>query len=236
MVNDTLVKVDGLLFDKDGTLFDFHGTWNSWAADVIEELSDGSVATMAHLAKMVGFDLTTSSILPDSIAIAGTHRQVSEVVANALPDSPDVDEIEQYLSVKAAAAPLAPAVPLVPFLAGLAGQGLRLGVMTNDSEFGARAHLTSAGIETHFDFIAGFDSGFGAKPAPDPLLAFAHAHDLRPGRVAMVGDSTHDLMAGRAAGMQTIGVLTGPAKDHDLAPFADVILPDIGHIPNWLAA
>jgi phosphoglycolate phosphatase len=50
----------------------------------------------------------------------------------------------------------------------------------------------------------------------------------------MVGDSTHDLDAGRAAGMATVGVLTGLAGAADLAPHADAILPDIGALPGWL--
>ena len=57
---------------------------------------------------------------------------------------------------------------------------------------------------------------------------------LKPERVVMVGDSTHDLLAGRAAGMQTLGVLTGIAERPELAPLADAVLPDIGHIPAWL--
>jgi phosphoglycolate phosphatase len=54
--------------------------------------------------------------------------------------------------------------------------------------------------------------------------------------VAMVGDSRHDLQAGRAAGMRTVAVLTGIAKAADLADLADVILPDIGALPAWLDA
>ena len=57
---------------------------------------------------------------------------------------------------------------------------------------------------------------------------------LAPERVVMVGDSTHDLVAGRRAGMQTLGVLTGMAGEEELAPLADAVLPDIGHIPAWL--
>ena len=52
----------------------------------------------------------------------------------------------------------------------------------------------------------------------------------------MVGDSTHDLMAGRAAGMQTLAVLTGAAGAGELAPFADHVLAHIGDIPGWLSA
>jgi len=31
-------------------------------------------------------------------------------------------------------------------------------------------------------------------------------------------------------------VLTGTATEADLAPFADAVLPDIGHLPGWLRA
>jgi phosphoglycolate phosphatase len=50
----------------------------------------------------------------------------------------------------------------------------------------------------------------------------------------MVGDSRHDLEAGRAAGMRTVAVLTGIAGAADLAPHADVVLADIGGLPGWL--
>ena len=50
----------------------------------------------------------------------------------------------------------------------------------------------------------------------------------------MVGDSPHDLVAGRAAGMTAVAVLTGIATEADLGPLADVVLPDIGHLPGWL--
>ena len=85
------------------------------------------------------------------------------------------------------------------------------------------------------DFIAGCDSGHGAKPQPGQLLAFAERIGLSPDRIVMVGDSTHDLIAGRSAGMQTVAVLTGLAEAAVLAPYADAVLPDIGHLPAWLA-
>jgi phosphoglycolate phosphatase len=58
---------------------------------------------------------------------------------------------------------------------------------------------------------------------------------LVPADVVMVGDSLHDLMAARAAGMHAVGVLTGLAEAAILAPFADAVLPDIGALPEWLA-
>lgn len=227
------MRVDGIIFDKDGTLFDFGSTWNIWAAEMIPQMANGDADLAQRVAKELDFDLETGSFLPQSAAIAGTNRDVAMAIVRAMPER-DLQEVEDTIMHAAASAPLTPAVPLAPFLEGLVAQGLRLGVMTNDTEFGARAHLKGAGVDANFDFIIGFDSGYGAKPDPDPLLAFSSRFDLDPARVAMVGDSTHDLVAGRRAGMQTIAVLTGVANEDELAPFADVVFPNIGHIASWL--
>ncbi|MEC3861879.1 HAD family hydrolase [Mesobacterium sp. TK19101] len=225
--------VDAVLFDKDGTLFDFSSTWDVWALSALERLSSGDAVLMQALADAADYDIAARRFHPTSVVIAGTNREAAEALASALPDR-TVEEIEAVLIDLAVNAPLAPAVPLAPLLDALARAGLALGVMTNDTEVAARAHLRSAGVLDRFDFIAGFDSGHGAKPSPSPLLAFADAVGRDPARVAMVGDSAHDLIAGRAAGMRTVGVLTGPATQADLAPLADVVLPDIGHLPGWL--
>lgn len=227
------MRVDGIIFDKDGTLFDFRATWDVWALGVISELSQGDAALARRIAEAAVFDLDARAFLPDSPIIAGTNRQAAEAIGSALPGHP-IEALERFLSARAAAAPLAPAVPLDPYLTALAARGLALGVMTNDTEAGALAHLEAAGVLAHFDFVAGFDSGHGAKPDPAPLLAFCTATGLSPARVVMVGDSSHDLLAGRRAGMQTLGVLTGTAGHDDLAPLADAVLPDIGHIPGWI--
>ena len=227
------MRIAGLLFDKDGTLFDFRQTWDGWAGRMIAELAGNDPALMATVARVVCYDLQDGGFLPDSPFIAGSNDQVALALAAVLPQY-EPDELEALLSIRATEATLAPAVELSPFLAELAGRGLMLGVMTNDSEYAARAHLSEAGVEAQFQFIAGFDSGFGAKPSPRPLLAFADHVGLEPETVVMVGDSTHDLLAGRRAGMRTLGVLTGTALAGELAPLADAVLPDIGHIPIWL--
>jgi phosphoglycolate phosphatase len=229
------MRVDGIIFDKDGTLFDFRATWDVWALGVITDLAGGNAALAQRIADAARFDLAARAFRPDSPIIAGTNREAAEVIGAALPEQ-SVEALEAFLSARAAVAPLAPAVPLDPFLGGLAARGLALGLITNDTEAGARAHLTTAGVLAHFDFVAGFDSGHGAKPDPAPLLAFCSLTGLEPARVVMVGDSHHDLLAGRRAGMQTLGVLTGTAGPADLAPLADAVLPDIGHIPAWLVA
>lgn len=228
-----MIGITAVLFDKDGTLFDFHRSWAGWAADVLDTLESRQGADKGALAEAIGFDLCTGAFRPASPAIAGTP---ADVVRAMLPHVPGMgpQELVAWLVEMAETAQMVPAVPLAPLMDSLAARGLALGVVTNDAEAPARAHLQAAGILPRFDFVAGCDSGHGAKPDPAPLLAFAAATGRAAQQVVMVGDSRHDLGAGRAAGMATVGVLTGPALAAELADLADAILPDIGHLPALL--
>lgn len=225
-------SLEGVLFDKDGTLFEFAATWDAFAARLLKRLAKGDAWREARMAQALRYDRARGGFLPDSPAIAGTNAEVAALLAAALPGN--AEAIETIIEDEAARAPLVEAVPLVPLLAGLAARDLALGLMTNDNESVARAHLDEAGVRGMFDVVAGADSGFGAKPDPAPLLACARVMRLDPGQVVMVGDSPHDLNAGRAAGMACVGVLTGMAGEEVLRPLADAVLPDIGHLPDWL--
>ena len=107
--------------------------------------------------------------------------------------------------------------------------------MTNDAEKGAQAHLEAVGILDLLDFLAGSDTGYGCKPAPEPLLAFAETTNLKPDEIAMIGDSLHDLQAADAAGMMRIAVLTGMATESQLENYSDIVLPSIADLPNLLS-
>lgn len=229
------MRADAILFDKDGTLFDFAATWVAWARSFLMRAAGQDAGRAAAIGRAIGFDLPAGRFAPDSIVIAGTPAEVAAALLPHLPGQ-DVAALVDMLNEEAAAAPQAETVPLAAFLDDLRARSLRLGVATNDAEAPARAHLGAAGVLDRFDFIAGFDSGHGAKPGPGQMLAFARAVGVAPERIVMVGDSTHDLIAGRAAGMQTVAVLTGLAPAESLAPHADAVLPDIGHLTGWLAS
>jgi phosphoglycolate phosphatase len=224
--------LDGLIFDKDGTLFDFRISWGGWAAGFLDRMADGP-AHAARLAAAIGYDPGAQSFHPTSPVIAATADDIARALLPELPGW-TLPALTETIDRSAAQAPMAEVVPLRPLLLGFRARGLKLGLATNDSEAPARQHLASHGITDCFDFIAGYDSGHGAKPGPGMCLAFAALLDLDPARVAMVGDSRHDLLAGRAAGMRAVAVLTGIASAADLAPLAETVLPDIGALPDWL--
>ncbi|NIS52904.1 MAG: HAD family hydrolase [Phycisphaerae bacterium] len=69
--------------------------------------------------------------------------------------------------------------------------------------------LKIGGVDTLFEVIITSDDVEKRKPAPDPLITCAQQLDIKPGNCVYVGDTTTDIKAGKAAGMLTIGVLTG---------------------------
>ena len=227
------LRVDAIVFDKDGTLFEFGATWESWAESFLLRATGGDRDRAILVGSHIGFDLPRRKFAPESVVIAETPVEIAECLEPHFPGLTH-RQLFDLLNEEAETVKQVEAVPLAPFLGQLRDLGLKLGVATNDAEAPALAHLKSAGILSEFDFVAGCDSGHGAKPHPGQLHAFADQIGLPPQRIAMVGDSTHDLNAGRNAGMCTIGVLTGIAEHTELAPFADAVFPDIGHIPQWL--
>ncbi len=229
-----MADIRGIIFDKDGTLFDFHRTWGEWSRRLMADLAQDDAMLARTLGQAVGYDTESGTFAPDSVVIAHTPDEIAEFLLPLLPGTALLDLVDRMNALSAQVEPV-PAAPLRPVLAALRDGGRRIGLATNDAEFPARAHLAAAGVEDLFDFVAGCDSGFGGKPETGQLLAFVRQMGLTPAEVVMVGDSRHDLDAGRRAGMATVAVLTGVALAGDLAPFADVVLPDIGHLPGWIA-
>ncbi|KJZ19685.1 HAD family hydrolase [Loktanella sp. S4079] len=227
--------IKGIIFDKDGTLFDFNATWGTWARQMIEAETAGDSDKFDALTQVLGYDPDANRFRPGSVVIASTVDTVADHILTVL-DGVAKPELMARMNSAAAQVTQQEAVPLGEYFRELSDLGLVLGIATNDAEAPALRHLDRAGVRDQFSFIAGYDSGHGAKPAPGQLLAFSAQTGIAPNACAMVGDSTHDLDAGRAAGMTTIGVLTGPAPREELTPFADVVLDNIGAIPGWLRA
>jgi HAD superfamily hydrolase (TIGR01509 family) len=69
--------------------------------------------------------------------------------------------------------------------------------------------LKKAGLDALFHTVITADDVSRNKPAPDPLLACAEKMGVAAKDCLYIGDMRVDISAGRAAGMTTVGVLTG---------------------------
>ncbi len=107
-------------------------------------------------------------------------------------------------------------------------QGVRLGVVTGKSRQTALFSLDRLGLLDEFGAVYAGDDV--AKQKPDPEAVFKILADLghRPGdRGVFIGDSAADVLAGRAAGLRTIGVLWGnPDRAEMLAEHPDAVVAD----------
>jgi phosphoglycolate phosphatase-like HAD superfamily hydrolase len=73
------------------------------------------------------------------------------------------------------------------------------------------------------------------KPHPDPILWAARQANVSPSECLMVGDTTIDIRAGKAAGAQTVGVLCGFGQREELLQAgADLVLPRTTDLLNTL--
>ena len=101
-------------------------------------------------------------------------------------------------------------------IAELRRGGLRLGVATSKAQAGAVVQLEAAGIAQFFEVIAGYDAVSRPKPEPDLALYVLDKLGLSPEATVMVGDTTHDLLMARAAGLRAIAVTYGAQSEATL--------------------
>ena len=229
------MDIRAVIFDKDGTLFDFQSTWGVWTGHILSLIAGSDVELFQKLASALDYDAVAGKVLPGSVIVAGTPAEIAKVIQDFKPEC-TVSDILGQLNEQAEKVPQVLVTDLLSLTKELRVQGLKLCVMTNDAVRVAHGHLTSVGALDFFDHVIGSDSGYGAKPDPAPLLALAAKIDVPAEACLMVGDSTHDLIAGHAAGMRTVGVLTGLAVREDLEDLADLVLPDVSHLAAWISA
>lgn len=228
------MKIQGIVFDKDGTLFDFDATWGAWTKAMLERETDDP-ATLQRLADVLGYDLEAARFHLGSIVIAETIDVVADAIIGVLP-ALEKGPLMARMAQQSADVPQVPVGDLKSIMTTLRQMGMQLGIATNDNEAPARANIAQADVIDEFALILGADSGLGGKPATGQLDRFCAATGLDPASCLMVGDSLHDLHAGKAAGMIPVAVLTGPATRETLAPHAVVVLTSIAELPDWIAA
>jgi phosphoglycolate phosphatase len=98
---------------------------------------------------------------------------------------------------------------VVEGLAALRARGWRLACLTNKPTAFALALLAHKGLDGHFDLVFGGDAFARKKPDPLPLVHTCAALGSVPGRTLMIGDSSNDALAARAAGCPVVLVSYG---------------------------
>jgi len=187
-----------LVFDLDGTLLDS-------ALDIMASFLH---SFDIHKLERPHFDLTRSLI----------GRPLSEMYAAAgLEDHQHDTFIAAYRAhyQDHCADTTVPFPGVLELLTRLRQQGFLLAVATAKRGFVAQNVCDQVGLSPYVDLVQGTEDHMRHKPAPDVILAaleqLGHAHGPVQG-LWMVGDTTGDIGAGKAAGFKTYGVTWGTHK------------------------
>ena len=98
---------------------------------------------------------------------------------------------------------------VVEGLEGLQKAGFKLACLTNKPLAFAQTLLKIKQLDGFFSLVFGGDSFERKKPDPLPLLKTCEALGTLPGRTLMIGDSSNDAQAARAAGCDVVLVTYG---------------------------
>lgn len=108
-------------------------------------------------------------------------------------------------------------------------------VVSARDEKGTMRFLEQFDLVQYFDAIITGQSAEHTKPYPDPILLAAQKMGVQPEECLMIGDTTVDIRAGKAAGTQTVGVLCGFGEEDELKQKgADMILNTTSELTNVL--
>ena len=120
----------------------------------------------------------------------------------------------------------------VDTVALLRAEGRHVAIVTSKLAEPAARTLRHVGLAPLVDVLVGADTCARAKPDPDPVLHALSALGTAASEALFVGDSPHDVAAGRAAGVVTVGALWGAtSRDALLLSRPDHLLERIDALP-----
>ena len=107
-------------------------------------------------------------------------------------------------------------------IATLHARGVKLAIVTSKGREAAILGLRQCGLLEYFDVLVTPADAMACKPDPAPVLAALERLDAAATATVFVGDSTHDIQAGRSAGVTTIVSAPIGFRQHGAARFVTV--------------
>ena len=223
-------RFDAVIVDLDGTMVD---TLGDFAVSLNHMLADLSLPPVAPAAieRMVGKG--SEHLILSALAhvmssgegsATGAGAEAQHTRAQALFDRAWDRYQHHYLAINGQHSAVYPGV--VEGLKALRSRGLRLACLTNKPTSFAKPLLAAKGLDGFFEFAFGGDAFARKKPDPLPLLKTCEALGTAPARTLMIGYSSNDAKAARAAGCPVLLVTYGynhgePVRGVDADGFVD---------------
>lgn len=200
------IPLKAVIIDLDGTLLD--------------TAQDLALAANAMLRKLHMAELPSSTI--QSFIGKGVPKLVKRTLTNSPDDEPNPELFEQALPIyeRCYAENLhvntRPYPGVIEGLEQLKQKGFHLICITNKTEIFTLPLLHATGLLDYFELILSGDSLPKKKPDPLPLLHACKHFGILPEAALLIGDSSNDAIAARAAGCHIFCVPYGYNEGHDV--------------------
>jgi phosphoglycolate phosphatase len=204
-------QYDAAIVDLDGTLVDTMGDFvvalNLMLADLPARALAGATLDAATVSRLVGkgSEHLVKSVLNEVNTQSGRVQVAIDLVAYY--DQAYASYQHHYAAINGQHSTLYPGV--LQGLRDLQESGLKLVCLTNKPLAFARRLLKLKGLDGFFSAVFGGDSFECKKPDPLPLLKTCEFLGTLPARTLMIGDSSNDARAARAAGCPVLLVTYG---------------------------
>ena len=203
---------------------------------MVDTVGDFEVALARALADL-GLPPVSRAFISVTVGKGSEHlltRSLAEVGAPASLHGEAWQRYQHhYLAINGQHSAIYPGV--LEGLRALRDFGLRLACITNKPNAFARPLLQAKGLSGFFDHAFGGDAFPHKKPHPMPLLKACEALGTQPAQTLMVGDSSNDAAAARAAGCPVVLVSYGYNHGEPVASASpDAIVDRIDQIPALL--
>lgn len=110
-----------------------------------------------------------------------------------------------------------------------------LAIITVRDTPSTQSFIHHCGLSTLIQHWASAETTAHTKPDPDPIRWIASQLGVSPSECLMVGDTTVDILAGRNAASQTVGVLSGFGEEKELwEAGADEVIRDVNALCSLL--
>ena len=194
------LTVDAVMFDLDGTLIDSVPIYYEIIDIVFAELEVPVVSRETLLEAMDDGDFNWDFVLPDHM-----KKRKSELSEKARVIIDEIAPAMFHNQVK-----LIPGTEVI--FKEIAATGIKIGLVTSTPAQRMAVKmipLSNAGLVHLLEVIVTADDVRHKKPSAEPLIQCSQKLGVPLKKCVYIGDTRVDIRAGKAAGMKTVGVLTG---------------------------
>lgn len=226
----TLPPMAAAIIDLDGTLVDTLGDFAVALNLTLTELGLPNVHA-SDVERMVGKG--SEHLIRSTLALVAPRSTAAEFDV-LFPAAMSAYQ-RHYLGVNGRHSAVYPGA--IQGLTALQAAGVSMACVTNKPTAFARSLLTHKGLLPFFRHVFGGDAFERKKPDPLPLLKTCEALGTQPGCTLMVGDSSNDAQAARAAGSPVVLVTYGYNHGQPIHGVdADGYVGSLADVPEWLSA